>query len=213
MDDYPLDEHDLCSGCREGQVTFDRIYSFGSYEGTLRKLIHLLKYGKVERVAKPLSRFLLQALPLEHQFDAVIAMPTHWRKRWLRGFNQAELLARPVARRYGLGLSSNLRRTRVTESQAGLSRTQRQMNLRDSFAVRKPEQIRGKRILLIDDVFTTGATLRAATSCLKKAGAEQVIALTVARVDSAPAIVTGKRRKTARTVQASEAEREPAGVS
>jgi ComF family protein len=183
VDDYPLDEHDLCTVCRESLVNFDTAYSFGSYEGPLRKLIHLFKYAKVESLAGPLSRFLLQALPLDQNFDLIIAMPMHWRKRWERGFNQAELLARPVARRYGLKLSSNLRRKRYTPPQARLSEPERRENLRGSFAVKRPEQIADRRILLIDDVFTTGATLRAAAAVLKTAGAVRVSALTLARVD------------------------------
>lgn len=183
MDDYPLDEQDLCTVCRESMVNFDTAYSFGSYEGPLRKLIHLFKYAKVESLASPLSRFVIQALPLDQNFDSVLAMPMHWRKQWERGFNQAELLARPVAKRYGLKLSDNLRRKRYTRAQAGLSERERQENLKDSFRVRRPEQIEGKRLLLIDDVFTTGATLRAAAAALKVAGAARVSALTLARVD------------------------------
>jgi len=184
-DDYPLDEHDLCTVCREGLANFDAAYSFGSYEASLQQLIHLLKYAKVESLARPLSSFLLRALPLEANFDLVLAMPMHWRKRWERGFNQAELLAAPVARRYGLPLTKNLRRTRYTKSQAGLTESARRDNLRGSFRVHRPEQVAGKRILLVDDVFTTGATLRAAAAVLKSAGAAHVAALTLARVDRA----------------------------
>jgi ComF family protein len=183
VDSYPLDEYDLCTVCRESLVNFDAAYSFGSYEGPLRKLIHLFKYAKVESLAGPLSRFLVQALPLEQNFDLIIAMPMHWRKQWERGFNQAELLARPVARRYGLKLSNNLRRKRYTRAQAGLSELERRENLRGSFTVKRPKQIADRRILLIDDVFTTGATLRAAAAALKAAGAVRVSALTLARVD------------------------------
>jgi ComF family protein len=185
VDAYPLDEHDLCTVCREGLANFDAAYSFGSYEGTLQQLIHLFKYAKVETLGQPLSRFLLQALPLEANFDLIIAMPMHWRKRWERGFNQAELLAAPVARRYGLPLANNLRRARYTRSQAGLTESGRRENLRGSFRLHRPEQIKGKRILLIDDVFTTGSTLRAAAAILKSAGAAHVAALTLARVDRA----------------------------
>jgi ComF family protein len=164
-------------------VSYDSVYSFGSFEGALQKLIHLLKYGKVESLAVPLSRLLLRALPRAQNFDLVMAVPMHWRKQWERGFNQAELLAVPVARRFGLKLSSNLRRTRYTESQAGLNEHQRSANLKGSFAVRRPEQVAGKRVLLIDDVFTTGATLRAAAQALKNAGVAAVSVLTLARVD------------------------------
>jgi len=169
--------------CRQGHTSFDLAYSFGSYEGSLQKLIHLFKYAKIETLAAPLSRLLLRALPRDLNFDHVMAMPMHWRKQWERGFNQAELLAGPIARRFGLKLSGNLRRKRYTKSQAGLDEQERQKNLKGSFSVRRPDRIIGKRILLIDDVFTTGATLRAAAQALKDAGAAHVFVLTLARVD------------------------------
>lgn len=202
MDAYPLDEYDLCTICRESLANFDSAYSFGSYEGPLRKLIHLYKYAKIESLAQPLSRFLIRAIPLEQRFDAVMAMPMHWRKQWERGFNQAELLARPVAARYGLRLSSNLRRKRYTASQAGLTEAQRRENLKGSFYVKKPEQVAGKRILLVDDVFTTGATLRTAAAALKAAGAAHVSALTLARVDrrAFEGNVASSRRRAQRAV-------------
>ncbi len=181
-------------------MNFDSAYSFGSYEGSLRKQIHLFKYGKIESLASPLSRFVMRAIPLDQAFDTVIAMPMHWRKQWERGFNQAHLLAQPIAKRYGLKLSSNLGRRRYTISQAGLTEAERRENLKDSFCIRKPEQLRGKRVLLVDDVFTTGATLRSAAAILKTAGAAHVTAATLARVDrrsmelnpSPPAQLPGK---------------------
>ncbi|MFL6449850.1 MAG: ComF family protein [Bryobacteraceae bacterium] len=180
---FALGDDGFCSICRDGLVGFDAAYSFGSYEGALRKLIHLFKYGKVESLAGPLSRFLLTAVPLDVEVDAVIAMPMHWRKQWERGFNQAELLAAPLARRYGLKLGTNLRRQRYTVAQASLTEAQRLKNLDKSFRVKRPEDVSGKRILLIDDVFTTGTTLRTAAEALKAAGAAHVSALTLARVD------------------------------
>ncbi len=122
-------------------------------------------------------------MPLDQRFDVIIAMPMHWRKRWERGFNQADLLARPLAKRYGLKAATNLRRKRYTKSQAGLTERERQENLKGSFCVIRAEQIAQKRVLLVDDVFTTGATLRAAAGVLKSAGAAHVSALTLARVD------------------------------
>lgn len=110
-------------------------------------------------------------------------MPMHWRKQWERGFNQAELLAAPIAKRYGLKLGTNLRRQRYTVAQASLTEAQRLKNLDKSFCVKRPSDIAGKRILLIDDVFTTGTTLRTAAEVLKAAGAAHVSALTLARVD------------------------------
>ncbi len=179
-----LDDDGFCALCAAGLIGCDASYSFGSYEGATRKLIHLFKYGKVESLSKPLSRLLATAIPLEVRFDAVIAMPMHWRKEWDRGFNQAELLAVPVARRYGLKLSRNLRRSRYTKAQAGLSEAGRRTNLKDSFRVVRPEQLAGKRVLLVDDVLTTGSTLRAAAEALKAAGVAHVTCLTLARVDN-----------------------------
>jgi ComF family protein len=183
VDDYPLDEFDLCTYCREGAVNFDAAYSFGSFEGPLQQLVSLFKYGKIETLAQPLGRFLVSALPPDLRADCVVAMPMHWRKKWERGFNQAELLARPVAKRLGIRLASNLQRARYTRSQAGLSERERRDNLRHSFVVRRPEDISGKRVLLVDDVYTTGSTLRAAARALKEAGAARIDALTLARVD------------------------------
>jgi ComF family protein len=178
-----LDSNGECAACRDSALNFDFAYAFGAYEGALKKLIQIFKYGKVESLAAPLSRLLLRAIPQGQNFDVVMAMPMHWRKRWERGFNQAELLAQPVAKRYGLKLATNLRRARYTVAQASLGEAERRKNLKNSFAVVRPERIEGKRVLLIDDVFTTGATLRGATAALKAAGAAKVSALTLAKVD------------------------------
>lgn len=164
-------------------MNFDAAYSFGSYEGALRDLIHLFKYAKVESLAGPFGRMMLSVAPPDAKFDLVIAMPMHWRKRWERGFNQAELLAAPLAHAYGVRLSRCLRRTRYTKAQASLGQEQRLANLDHSFAVRGRNAVSGKSVLLIDDVFTTGATLRAATAVLKDAGASHVSAMTLARAD------------------------------
>jgi ComF family protein len=183
VDSYPLDEYDLCTICRENTVSFDAAYSFGSYDGTLRDLIHLFKYARIETLAAPLGRLMVNAIPRDEQFDMVQAMPIHWSKRWERGFNQAELLAKPVASRYGVGLSKGLQRVTRGKPQAGLDYTERLANLKSAFRVTRPQQVTGKRVLLVDDVFTTGATLRAAAAALKEAGARRVSALTLARVD------------------------------
>jgi ComF family protein len=180
---FPLDEHDLCTVCRESQANFDAAYSYGSYEGTLRDLIHLFKYARVESLSLPLSRLMAGALPRDERFDLVMAMPMHWLKRWLRGFNQAELLAKPIAQRLCLPLARNLNRKKLGKSQAGLDFAERMTNLEDAFYLRHPEQIPGRRILLVDDVMTTGATLRSAAGLLKDAGARRVCALALARAE------------------------------
>jgi ComF family protein len=106
----------------------------------------------------------------------------HWYRRWQRGFNQAELLAEPVARQLGTPIGKVLRRVRLGKRQAGLGATARHKNLQGAFCMAREAGLQGKKILLIDDVLTTGSTLGAAAAVLKKAGAGYVCALTVACV-------------------------------
>jgi len=162
---------------------FDAVYCFGWYEGVLRELIHLFKYGRMQPLSKTLSAHLLSALPLDQGFDVVVPMPLHWRRQWQRGFNQSGLLARAVAMRRGLEVAHAVRRTRATATQAGLSHAGRRANVARAFRVRKPRAIEGRRVLLVDDVITTGATASACAAALKRAGAKSVTVLALARVD------------------------------
>jgi ComF family protein len=180
---FPLDEQGRCALCRLGLTGFDMVYTFGSYEETLRQLIHLFKYSKVRPLARPLGALVARAIPREHRFDLIIPMPLHWRKRWSRGYNQSELLAKEVARRWGLPVQKIVRRVKATAPQAGLSNSKRRLNVRAAFAIRKGTNIKGLRILLIDDVVTTGATASACANVLKRAGASHVAVAAVARTD------------------------------
>jgi len=146
-------------------------------------LIHLYKYRKVRTLADPLGGLLLRALPRDEAFDLVVPVPLHWRKYWQRGFNQAGLLARRVASHTGIPVSPLLRRLRATASQAGLSNTSRRRNVAAAFACGRPGRAAGRKILLIDDVMTTGSTAAACASALKRAGAARVVLLTVSRAD------------------------------
>jgi ComF family protein len=181
---HPLDQRGLCSLCRLGLAGYDGAFSFGFYEGTLRRLIHLFKFEGVPSLSAALGRYMVRALPLDRQFDAVVPMPLHWFRRWRRGFNQSELLAGEVARRLGLPLLSGvLGRKRHAAPQSGLSSAARRRNVAGLFSVADRRPVKGLRVLLVDDVLTTGATAQAAARALKKAGASQVIVLTVARAD------------------------------
>jgi ComF family protein len=181
---FPLDSEGRCGLCRSGLRGFDTAYCFGSYEGTLRQLIHLYKYGRIETMWRPLADLLAAALPLDERCDAVIPVPLHWRKQWQRGFNQSELLAGAIARRRGIPAVRALRRVRPTQTQAGLSNTERRKNVAAAFQARRAAgTLAGRRVLLIDDVMTTGSTAAACARVLKRAGVASVVLLTVARVD------------------------------
>jgi ComF family protein len=183
---FPLDEQGRCALCRNGLRGFDAAYCFGAYEGVLRELIHIYKYGRVRTLARPLGDLLVRALARDESYDLVTAVPLHWRRRWQRGFDQAGLLAREIARRSGIPFARTLRRMRSTRAQAGLSNTARRRNVDAAFARRRglrDGELRGRRVLLIDDVMTTGSTAAACAHALKGAGAARVALLTVARVD------------------------------
>ena len=180
---FPLDEYGVCAACRAGLRGFDSAASFGFYEGPLRTLIHLLKYAGMKPLAGPLGRYLERAVAVDAVFDMVVPVPLHWRRQWRRGFNQAELLAREVARRRGFEVVKALRRVKASPSQAGLSKTARRLTVRGAFEARQGMDLAGKRVLLIDDVMTTGATAAACALALKRAGVKSVSLLTLARVD------------------------------
>jgi ComF family protein len=179
----PLDENGLCTLCAHGLCAFDRVYSVAEYEGRVRRLIHLLKYGGMKGLAKPLGRMMLAGLPREEKFDLIVPMPLHWTRRLRRGFNQAELLAKCIAARFRLPIVRGLRRKRRTPVQAGLTHAERRDNVAGAFSVRKISAVRDRHVLLIDDVLTTGATVNSAAAALRHAGARRVTVLTLARVD------------------------------
>ena len=180
---FPLDAEGRCGLCRRGVQGFDAAYSFGFYDGELRELIHLFKYGRIETLAKPLGRLLAMALPREQAFDVIVPMPLHWRKRWSRGFNQSDLLARELGRRVNIPVKNALRRVKFTAAQAGLTNAKRRLNVSGAFKARRERSLDGKRVLLIDDVMTTGATAASCARALKITGAREVTLLTVARAD------------------------------
>ena len=183
LNHFPLDESGRCPLCRLGLTGFDAVYSYGSYEGSLRKLIHLFKYDKIYSLARPLAGFLARVLPREERFDAIVPMPLHWRRRWERGFNQSELLAGEIAKKWNVPVTRAVRRVKPTPSQAGLTNAKRRANVGGAFAVKRNVRLDGARLLLVDDVLTTGATAAACARALKRAGAAHVALLAVARTD------------------------------
>ncbi len=191
---FPLDDSGRCALCRLGLHGFDAVYSYGSYEGTLRKLVHLFKYEGMRPLARPFGQWLARALPREAAFDLIVPMPLHWFKQWQRGFNQSELLAREIGRKWRVPVRSVVRRRRATRPQAGLTNAKRRENVRGAFQMKKffskgrTHGLDGMRVLLVDDVVTTGATASACARVLKRAGAANVALLALARTDRRAAL-------------------------
>jgi competence protein ComFC len=180
---FALDELGRCALCRRGVHGFDAAYSFGFYQDHLRRLIQLFKYGRIQTLSAPLGKLLARALPRGQSFDVIVPMPLHWRKRWQRGFNQAELLSREIGRRTHTPVRNALRRVRNTASQAGLTSAKRRENVSGAFQTKHRLALDGQSVLLVDDVITTGATAASCARALKRGGARQVTLLTLARAD------------------------------
>jgi len=169
---------------------FDRARSFGVYDDALGGAIVLLKYEAVMPLADWFAAGLERVVREEygdHEFDAVVPVPLFSARQRERGYNQAELIAKRLARRLGLKLGSFLLvRTRPRPAQRLLTHRQRWQSVRGAYETRKGTKVDNLRILLVDDVFTTGATLDSCSRALKKAGAASVCGLTVARVVPEP---------------------------
>ena len=182
----PASPTGACGRCRRGLSAIAGGTSLGPYEGALRTAIHELKYGGQRRVAARLAEAALQdasVRALVEPHAVLVPVPLHPRRRRERGFNQSELLARELARRTGAVVApAALVRRADTAPQTGLSASARRANVKGAFAVRQRARIAGRSIVLIDDVFTTGATAQACARALREAGAADVRLLTMARV-------------------------------
>lgn len=178
-----LDEAGLCRLCRMGLTQFNAAYGYAAYDDRMRALIHLLKYEGMKPLGKPMGRWLARAMPQGSRYDALVPVPLHWWKRVQRGYNQTELLAQELSRHCGVPVLCALRRKKRSGAQAGLSRSARRRNVRGVFAAVSGVPVTGQRLLLIDDVLTSGATANACASVLRRAGAERVDVLTLARTD------------------------------
>ncbi len=171
-----------CGPCRQRGPAYTRAWTPYAYEPPLQDAIVLLKYRSKVDLAAPLADLLLAARPAWPDVDLIMPVPLHPDRLREREFNQALLLADRVSRALGHPLSyTNLVRTKRTEHQTTLSRSARLKNLRGAFAVRHPEAITGRRILVIDDVMTTGTTVNECAKALRKAGSADVYVMTLAR--------------------------------
>lgn len=172
-----------CSDCLSRGPGFpDKILALGPYEGDLRDSLHRFKYNGEKRIGRFLADLLLEG-PVRDltRPDLVIPVPLHAHKLRQRGYNQSQVLAERVAAGLGAGLAADsLYRVSPTKPQAGLQREARRSNLSHAFALCQPEQVRGKAILLVDDIITTGYTLEACGNALRQGEISGLQALCVA---------------------------------
>lgn len=178
-------QNNLCSACEVREHMFSFARSYGLFDELFQKIIHLFKYRRKLSLTEPLSSLMTQMVKADLRFsclEAVIPVPLHPVKRRARGFNQSELLAQNLSRAMGWPLLRGaLLRAVNTPSQSKLSLKERMTNVRDAFWVKDPREVQDKRILLVDDVLTTGSTADACSSVLLAAGAIQVSVVTAAR--------------------------------
>ena len=175
---------DGCGSCPTTLPRFDRVVRLGPYAPPLRTIVRELKYRRrVELVAR-MGGLLAQAVSAacaEGRPDLVLPVPMHWRRRFSRGHDHSRVLARAIARALKLPIGDELVRVRHTPAQVGLTRAQRQENIRGAFAVVHAETLSGAHVLLVDDVTTTGATADEAAGALAKAGAGRVSLAVIAK--------------------------------
>ena len=177
---------DGCRACPTVLPRFSRVVRLGPYADPLRSMVRQLKYRRLPSRC-PLGPMLAQAVRTqlgdELPLDLVMSVPMHWRRRLSRGLDHARLLARMLAGPLDLPLGHELIRTRLTPEQVRLSRTRRRENVRGSFELTDTRTVEGARVLLVDDVTTTGATADEAARTLLAGGASQVVLAVVAKAE------------------------------
>jgi ComF family protein len=175
----------VCGNCLTQGPSFNLVRALGRYEGALETIIHNLKYKQKFSMAH-LLRFLLDHIHnhdiIFSSYDVLIPVPLHMTRLRQRGFNQTVILGNILKKKYHLPLHTDiLQRTAHTLPQVTLPVQARKVNMRNAFNVKKPQYVEGKTILLLDDVYTTGATMNECARTLKKSGASQVDGFVIAR--------------------------------
>jgi ComF family protein len=171
-----------CGRCRRSPPAFDRLAALFVYEPPLDAVVRGLKFARLPYLGRHVAALLAE----RHgeslaAADVVVPVPLHWRRRALRGYNQAAEIALPLARLLGLRPCHALRRRRATRPQADLPRAQRLSNPRGAFRVRRRASVAGRRVVLVDDIVTTTATVESAAAVLKRAGAAAVTVVALGR--------------------------------
>lgn len=174
-----------CANCAHRKLYFDAAVSTYRSRGIVRRIVLDFKYGRQVHLRHLLGRWLCAAVHDErirgHHFDVIVPVPLHRTRERERGFNQAALLADLLSAKMSILAKPVLERVRYTTTQTAFDRAERMENLRNAFRLRKKADVRGLRVLLIDDVLTTGSTVSECARVLKGAGASSVHAVTAAR--------------------------------
>jgi len=175
----------VCANCAHRTIYFNAAVAAYRGRGIVRQIIHEFKYGRQIYLRHLVARWLNSALDDERlrqgHFDVIMPVPLHPARQRERGFNQASLLAELLSAQTSIPVKPLLERTRYTTTQTALDRSERMENLHNAFRLRKNADVRGLRVLLVDDVLTTGSTLNECARILKRAGVFSVHAATAAR--------------------------------
>lgn len=172
----------ICLGCRREPPPFDRAVALWRYRPPLDAVLRAFKFGGLDYLGEALARAAAQrpAVQRHSEVDLVLPVPMPWPRRLARGYNQAERIARPLARELGIPFAQPLARRGWHRPQSGLDRGERRDLPASSFRVADPAAVEGASLLLIDDIFTTGSTARAAATALRAAGARRIEVLVAA---------------------------------
>lgn len=173
-----------CHKCKRKKHQFVCARSLGEYTGSLREIIHYYKFNKKSYLSEPLADLMMKILDIRKMFgriDAIIAVPLHRKRKKERGFNQSFLIAKRLGRKLKIKVERRaLSRIKKSIPQMDLPAHQREKNVMGAFKLRKVKRIRDKRILLIDDVMTTGATVNECARVLQRSGSKEIFVLTIA---------------------------------
>ncbi|MEM7048376.1 MAG: ComF family protein [Acidobacteriota bacterium] len=176
--------YQLCTACSLRPPACRRIWTPWIYGPPLAEVLQAFKFGRLDYLGRDLAESALEEIGcVLEEAEVVVPVPLHWRRRMERRFNQAEAIAQPLARALRRPMVQALRRRQATRPQTSLPRRERLRNPRRAFVARRRQgqRVAGRRVLLVDDVLTTGATLEAAARSLQRAGAREVLGLAIAR--------------------------------